>query len=75
MSITIQQLQENIQKARAQEKSHRDDAAACAGAAQAYEHLLSQMLKDLRDENAAKIESAPKAAGPEVIKKPTKKRR
>ena len=56
MPITIEKLQANIQKARAQESQHRDDAAACAGATQAYEHLLSQMLAELRADNAARAE-------------------
>ena len=48
MSITIEQLSQYIQAARQQEKKHRDDAAACAGAAQAYEQLLTQLIQAQR---------------------------
>ncbi len=52
MSITIEQLQKSIQSARAQEAKNRQDADACAGAAQAYEQLLSQLIQAQRKENA-----------------------
>lgn len=72
MSITIEQLNNNIQEARRQEARHRDDAAACAGAAQAYEQLLSQLIQTQR---AAKPVVPPlgEATTPHVLEKAIKK--
>ena len=59
MSITVEQLSKNIQEARRQEKQHRDDAAACAGAAQAYEQLLTGLIQAERKLKADVVKAPP----------------
>lgn len=62
MSITVDQLSKNIQEARRQEKAHLNDALACAGAAQAYEQLLSGLVTSQRVENTlVNLENAAKS--------------
>ncbi len=69
MSITIEQLSKNIQAARQQEAKCRDDAAACAGAIQAYEQLLTQLIQAKRDSDLLQ------ASQPGLIDQPTKKKK
>lgn len=59
MSITIEQLSKSVQEARRQEKLNLDNAAACAGAAQAYEQLLTQLVQTERANKAAAALLAP----------------
>ena len=50
MPITIDTLQNSILHARRQEEHHKNNMHAAAGAAQAYEFLLSELIKDQRQE-------------------------
>ncbi len=77
MSITIEQLQKSIQSARLQEANHRQSADACAGAAQAYEQLLSQLIQATRKEAADNaVAGAPTPGnGPVATLKAARKRK
>ncbi len=62
MAITVQLLQANIQLARKQEAENLAAASACAGAAQAYEQLLSNLIQSQKIEQGVD-KSALSAAG------------